>query len=142
MMKRTAHAKWQGDFKSGKGQLTSQSGVLKDTPYSFTDRFEAGSHTNPEELIAAAHAGCFTMALSAFLAKAGKTATLLDTDATVELSQVSGDWTVTHINLKLVAKVPDMTEVEFKKIATEAKEKCPISRLMKADITLEIEFKD
>jgi lipoyl-dependent peroxiredoxin len=135
-MKRTASARWSGDLKTGKGSLTTQSEALKGTPYSFPTRFEDVQGTNPEELIGAAHAGCFTMALSVFLGNAGFVATQLDTVATVNLEQVGGDWTVTEINLKLIAQVPNMTQTQLEEIASEAKAKCPISRLLKAKITL------
>lgn len=136
-MKRNATAQWIGDFKSGKGTLSTDSGVLKTTPYSFTTRFESGKGTNPEELIAAAHAGCFTMALSAFLGKAGFVADQLTTEATVVLEQPEGNWTVTAIMLNLDAKIPNITESVFQEIAANAKDNCPISRLLNAVITLE-----
>lgn len=135
-MKRKAYAHWEGDLKQGKGQLSTDSEVLNKTPYSFTTRFEATKGTNPEELIAAAHAGCFTMALSAELSKAGFQVESLDTDANVELEQVDGNWTVTHSHLELKAKVKDIDKAQFEKIALGAKENCPISRLLKAKITL------
>src|SRR5271169_5821646 len=105
-MKRTATAVWSGDLKQGKGTLTTPSGVLKATPYSFATRFESGTGTNPEELIAAAHAGCFTMAVSAMLGGAGFTADTLATEAVLTLEQVQGNWTITTVNLALSAKVP------------------------------------
>src|SRR5437879_9840353 len=135
-MKRTASATWLGDLKAGKGSLTTASGVLKDTQYSFTTRFENGAGTNPEELIAAAHAGCFTMALSAFLGKAGFTPDKLTTQAAMTLEQVSGNWTVTTIHLDLSAKVPGITAEKFQEIAADAKANCPISRLLNDSITL------
>ncbi len=136
-MKRTASASWTGDLKTGKGTLTTQSGVLKETAYSFTRRFENEVGTNPEELVAAAHAGCFTMALSAFLGKAGFTPTKLATNATLTFEQVQGDWTVTTIHLDLTARVPTITREKFQEIANDAKAKCPISRLLNAKISLE-----
>ncbi len=135
-MKRTATARWTGDFKQGKGDLSTESGVLKNTPYSFTTRFEGEKGTNPEELIASAHAGCFTMALSAFLGKAGFVAESLTTQANVELAQVDGNWTVTTILLDLKGKVPGIDNTKFQEIALEAKKNCPISRLLNATITL------
>ncbi len=135
-MKRTATASWTGDLKSGKGTLGTASGALKDTKYSFTDRFENGPNTNPEELIAASHAGCFTMALSAGLGKAGFTPELLTTQATVTLEQVDGAWTVTTSHLETTAKVPGIDKATFDAIAAETKNQCPISRLLKANITL------
>ena len=136
-MKRTASARWQGDLKTGKGRISSQSGVLKDTVYGFGSRFEEGPGTNPEELIAAAHAGCFTMALSAALGQAGFTADSLATDAALSLEQVAGNWTITKVHLSLRAKVPGLDEARFQEIAAGAKANCPVSRVLKADISLE-----
>ncbi len=135
-MKRTASAIWHGDLKQGKGTLSAQSGVLNKTQYSFSTRFENGIGTNPEELIAAAHAGCFTMALSAFLGKEGFNPEELSTQATVSLDQVAGDWTITAIHLDLTAKVPGIDDAKFEQIADQAKAGCPVSRVLKADITL------
>ena len=135
-MKRTASAVWNGDLKQGKGSLTSASGVLKSTPYSFTTRFENEAGTNPEELIAAAHAGCFSMALSAFLGKAGFTPEEVSTQATLDLEQVEGNWTITRIHLDLNARVPKIDAEQFKKIAEDAKANCPVSRVLKAEISL------
>ena len=136
-MKRTASARWQGDLKTGKGRLSSQSGILKDTVYGFGSRFEEGPGTNPEELIAAAHAGCFTMALSAALGQAGFTAESLATDAALTLEQVEGSWTITKVHLSLRAKVPGLDAAQFQEIAAGAKANCPVSRVLKADISLE-----
>ncbi len=136
IMKRTASAVWNGDLKQGKGTLTTASGVLKETPYSFTARFENGTGTNPEELIAAAHAGCFAMALSAFLGKAGFTPDRLAATANLSLDQVDGNWTITAIQLDLKAKVPRIDQKQFDTIAADAKANCPVSRLLKANITL------
>lgn len=136
-MKRTASARWQGDLKTGKGRLSSQSGILKDTVYGFGSRFEEGPGTNPEELIAAAHAGCFTMALSAALGQAGFTAESLATDAALTLEQVAGSWTITKVHLSLRAQVPGLDEARFQEIAAGAKANCPVSRVLKADISLE-----
>src|SRR5271156_5931681 len=105
-MKRTASAVWSGDLKTGKGSLTAPGGVLNNTPYSFTSRFENGPGTNPEELIAAAHAGCFTMAFSAMLGGAGFTPKELTTKATLSLDQVAGNWTITAVHLDLAGSVP------------------------------------
>ncbi len=140
-MKRTASAHWTGDLKQGKGQLTTASGVLKDTPYSFTTRFEDDKGTNPEELIASAHAGCFTMALSAILGNAGFIAESLQTQATVSLDQIEGNWTVTTIDLQLTGKIPGIDNEKFQALALEAKKNCPISRLMNANITLKAELR-
>lgn len=135
-MKRTASAVWNGDLKQGKGTLSTQGGVLNKTPYSFATRFEQGVGTNPEELIAAAHAGCFTMQLSAFLAQAGFTAEELNTNATLTFEQVEGTWTITTIHLDLNARVPGIDPAKFEEIANDAKAKCPVSRVLKAEITL------
>jgi len=136
-MKRNASARWQGNLKGGKGTLTTDSGVLSQTPYSFTSRFAAGSGTNPEELIAAAHAGCFTMALSAALEGAGFTADTLSTTAALTLENLpQTSWTITAIHLETDAKVPGISPQQFAEIAAGAKANCPVSRLLKADITL------
>ena len=135
-MKRTASAVWNGDLKQGKGALTSQGGVLNGTPYSFAARFEHGAGTNPEELIAAAHAGCFAMQLSAFLSEAGHAPEQLSVKATLTFEQVSGTWTITTINLDLSGRVPGIDAAKFEQLANEAKAKCPVSRVLKADITL------
>lgn len=135
-MKRTASAIWNGDLKQGKGTLSAPGGVLNNTPYSFTSRFESGPGTNPEELIAAAHAGCFTMALSAFLGTAGYTPQELSTRATLTLDQVAGNWTITTIHLELTGRVPGVTAAKFDELAKDAKANCPVSRLLKAEITL------
>lgn len=135
-MKRTASAVWNGDLKQGKGSLSAPGGVLNNTPYSFTSRFENGSGTNPEELIAAAHAGCFTMAFSAALGRAGFTPTELSTQATLTLEQVNGNWTITTIHLDLTGKVPGIDAAKFAEIANDAKANCPVSRVLKAEISL------
>jgi osmotically inducible protein OsmC len=135
-MKRTASAVWQGDLKQGQGTVSLQSGVLKDAPYSFPTRFEGAPGTNPEELIAAAHAGCFAMATSAFLGKAGFTPERLAATADLTLEQVEGNWTITKIHLDLAAKVPGISREEFERIAAEAKANCPVSRVLRAEITL------
>lgn len=136
-MKRTASAAWQGDLKQGKGTLSTQSGVLKDTPYSFTTRFENGAGTNPEELIAAAHAGCFTMATTASLGRAGFVPEKLSTQATLTLEQVDGQWTITTIHLELKARVPGIEPQKFDEIAADAKANCPVSRVLNAEVTLD-----
>src|SRR6516162_7065190 len=135
-MKRSASAIWTGDLKGGHGALATHSGVLKDTPYGFATRFENAHGTNPEELIAAAHAGCFTMALSASLGRAGFTPKRLATQATVTLEQVSGNWTITAVLLYDEAWVPGITAEKFEQIAADAKANCPVSRLLRADISL------
>ena len=136
-MKRTASAAWSGDLKQGKGTVSTQSGVLKDTNYSFTTRFENGVGTNPEELIAAAHAGCFTMATAAALGGAGFKADKLATTATLTLEQVSGNWTITTVDLQMTAKVPGIDAKKFAEIANDAKASCPVSRVLNAKISLD-----
>jgi osmotically inducible protein OsmC len=139
-MKRNASAVWTGDLKTGKGTISAPGGVLNNTPYSFTSRFENGPGTNPEELIAAAHAGCFTMALSAFLGAAGFTPKELSTRATLSFDQVAGDWTITTIHLDLTGRVPGIDAAKFEEIAKTAKAKCPVSRVLKAEITLSLQL--
>ena len=136
-MKRTGSAVWTGNLKEGKGSVSTAGGALRETPYGFSSRFENGAGTNPEELIAAAHAGCFTMATSAALGRAGFTPDRLATEATVTLEQVQGNWTITTIHLKIDARVPGISKEKFAEIAGDAKANCPVSRLLKADITLE-----
>lgn len=137
-MKRKASAVWRGDLKSGRGTISTESNVLKDTQYSFGTRFENGPGTNPEELIGAAHAGCFSMALSAELQKAGFTAETILTTATVTLeNHPQTSWTVTRIHLETNAKVPGITAEKFGEVANGAKAGCPISRLLKAEISLD-----
>ena len=132
-MKRKASAIWYGDLKSGRGQISTESTVLKDAKYSLPSRFENGPGTNPEELIGAAHAGCYSMALSAELQKAGFIADSVATSATVTLeNHPQTSWTVTKIHLDTVAKVPSITADKFAEIANGAKAGCPISRLLKA----------
>jgi osmotically inducible protein OsmC len=135
-MKRTASAIWSGDLKSGHGALATHSGVLKETPYGFNSRFENGAGTKPEELIAAAHAGCYTMALSATLGTQGFTPKRLATQATVSLEQVSGNWTITAVHLETEAWVPGIDNAKFQAIAAETKANCPVSRVLKAEISL------
>ena len=135
-MKRTASAVWHGDLKQGNGAVATHSGVLKNTPYSFGMRFENTPGTNPEELIAAAHAGCFTMALSGALGKNGFTAKRLATQAAVTLEQVNGAWTISTIHLENEAWVPGIDNAKFQEIAADAKANCPVSRLLNATITL------
>lgn len=135
-MKRTASAIWQGDLKTGKGTVSTESGVLAKTQYSFTTRFENGKGTNPEELIAAAHAGCFTMALSAQLGNAGLVADKLETAATLSFEKLEPGWTVTSIHLDVKGKVPKADRAAFDKAADAAKAGCPISRLLNTTITM------
>jgi len=136
-MKRKSTAHWQGGLKDGKGTLSSDSGVLPETQYSFHTRFEDGKGTNPEELIAAAHAGCFTMALSGELGKTGMTAESLDTTATVTMEKLEAGPTVTAIHLDVTAKIPGAQQAAFMTAANTAKENCPISRLLNAEITMD-----
>ncbi|HEY6641445.1 OsmC family protein [Povalibacter sp.] len=136
-MKRTATAVWNGGLKDGKGTISTESGVLENTQYSFSTRFEEGKGTNPEELIAAAHAGCFSMALSAQLGNEGKTAESIETEAAVTLLKTDAGFTITAVHLKVRAKIPGMTPPEFQQVAEAAKTGCPVSRLLKAEITME-----
>ncbi|MGQ0810178.1 MAG: OsmC family protein [Nitrospiraceae bacterium] len=136
-MKRKASAVWQGDLKSGKGTVSTESGALSQTQYSFTTRFENGQGTNPEELIAAAHAGCFTMALSVQLGNAGLVPDKLETTTTVTFDKLEAGWTVTQIHLDVRGKVPKADKAVFDKAATTAKTGCPISRLLNTTITMD-----
>lgn len=135
-MKRKASAVWKGGLKGGKGAISTDSGVLSNTQYSFSTRFEQGIGTNPEELIAAAHAGCFSMALSAQLDNAGLTADSINTTATVSLDKTDAGFTITAVHLDLVAKVPGATQQQFDTATGNAKAGCPVSRVLKAEITL------
>lgn len=137
-MKRNATAIWKGSLKEGSGSLTAPGGALKNTQYSFGSRFASGAGTNPEELIAAAHAGCFAMALSGVLGEAGFTATSLDATAEVSLDNVPPKgWTVTASHLVLKAAIPGIDAAKFDELAAKAKANCPISRLLNATITLD-----
>lgn len=139
---RTGTAIWHGGLKDGKGTVSTQSGVLHNQGYTFVSRFETGTGTNPEELIAAAHAGCFSMALSAELEKAGHKGDHVDTTATVVLEFVAGAPTITTIHLVATAAVPGIDDATFQQIATGAKANCPISRLLAAaNITLQATLK-
>jgi osmotically inducible protein OsmC len=135
-MKRTGHAVWNGDLKTGKGALTTGSGVLKDTQYGFKTRFEDEPGANPEELIGAAHAGCYSMALSMILGEHDLKADQIDTKATVTLDQVDGGFAVTKVHLEVQAKIPGASEEAFGKAAEAAKTGCPISKLLTAEITM------
>ena len=135
-MQRKAGAIWKGGLKDGKGTVTTGSGVLTSTPYSFATRFEEGKGTNPEELIAAAHAGCFSMALSAELGKAGMTAESISTEATLTMEKLEAGFTITKINLDVTAKIPGGDQAKFSKAAQDAKAGCPVSRVLKAEITM------
>jgi osmotically inducible protein OsmC len=138
-MERSATAEWNGALQGGKGKMSTASGVLADSQYSFATRFEDGKGTNPEELIAAAHAGCFSMALSAVLGEAKLTPDYVKTQAKVTLSKVEGGFAITKIHLVTEAKVPGADEAAFKKAADGAKAGCPISKLFanNAEITLD-----
>ena len=135
-MVRKASAVWNGSLKEGKGTISTDSGVLSKAQYSFSTRFEDGRGTNPEELIAAAHAGCFTMALSGQLGAAGMTAESLETTAAVTLEKLEAGFTVTKIHLDVTARIPGADKAAFEKAAENAKAGCPISRLLKAEITM------
>lgn len=136
-MKRNASAEWTGSLKEGRGTMSADSGVLKDTQYSFSTRFEDGIGTNPEELIAAAHAGCYSMALSAELGKAGFDPQSVRTSATVTLEMLDGGPTITNVHLVAVANVPGADDEAFLEVANGAKEGCPISRVLDTEITLD-----
>src|SRR5512145_840281 len=130
---RRGSAAWQGGLKDGKGSISTESGALNAYPYGFASRFEGRPGTNPEELIAAAHAGCFTMALSLILGEAGLRADRLETTARVRLEQVGGSWTITAVHLALEGRVPGADAAKFVELAEKAKAGCPVSKLLKAE---------
>jgi len=136
-MKRSASAVWQGNLKEGKGTVSTESGVLAQTPYSFSTRFENARGTNPEELIAAAHAGCFSMALSAELGKADLTPESIHTTASVTLERLDAGWSVAQIHLDVKARIPNADPAKFTAAAHAAKTGCPISRLLNTTITMD-----
>jgi osmotically inducible protein OsmC len=136
-MKRSASAVWKGGFKDGRGTVSTESGVLSSVPYNAAMRFENEKGTNPEELIAAAHASCFSMALSLFLGNAGMTPTSIETTANVTLEKVNDAFTVTSSHLQTVVSIPNADKAAFEKAAEGAKAGCPISRLLNAKITLD-----
>jgi osmotically inducible protein OsmC len=136
-MVRTANAHWAGGLKDGKGTVSTASGVLKDTQYSFSTRFENGVGTNPEELVAAAHAGCFSMALSGQLGNAGMTAESIDTKASLTFEKTEAGFTVTSIHLDVSVKIPGADQTKFDEAAQNAKKGCPISRLLNTTITMD-----
>jgi osmotically inducible protein OsmC len=136
-MKRKGSAVWSGGLKDGKGKVSTDSGVLDDTQYSFRTRFENGKGTNPEELIAAAHAGCFSMALSGQLGKAGLTARRIATTAAVSLEKSDAGFSITAVHLDVRAKVPGADKSAFDKAAADAKAGCPVSRVLNAEITMD-----
>lgn len=134
---RRGTAVWSGGLKDGKGAITTQSGALKEYPYGFATRFEGVPGTNPEELLGAAHAGCFTMALSLILGEAGLTAERMETTATVALEQKGGGFEIPSVLLTLKAKIPGATKEQFLELANKAKANCPLSKVIRADIALE-----
>jgi osmotically inducible protein OsmC len=134
---RHGSAVWEGGIKDGKGAISTESGALKAYPYGFGSRFEGKPGTNPEELIAAAHAGCFTMALSLILGEAKLVAEHMETSAKVTLEQVTGGYAITAVHLVLTAKIPGADQATFEKLAGTAKAGCPVSKLLKAEITLD-----
>jgi len=136
-MKRKASALWKGNLKEGKGTISTDSGVLSDTQYSFATRFADGKGTNPEELIAAAHAGCFSMALSNELGKGGLTPESIGTTATVTLEQTASGFTITAVHLNVTGKVPGASQQVFETAAVTAKNGCPVSKVLKAEITMD-----
>jgi osmotically inducible protein OsmC len=136
-MDRKAKAQWRGDLRSGTGTISSGSGVLSSTPYSFRDRFEQGTGTNPEELLAAAHAACFSMALSAELAKLHLKADSIETTCTITLEKEGDGFAITHSHLELAAKIPGADEDTFNRATQSAKEGCPVSKLYDTEITLD-----
>lgn len=136
-MQRKGRATWTGGIRDGKGTVSTDSAVLSETPFSFSTRFENAKGTNPEELIAAAHAGCFSMALSAELGKAGLTAESIRTEAAVKLEKSGEGFAITTVHLDLRARVPGAERAAFEKAANAAKEGCPVSKLLNATITLD-----
>jgi osmotically inducible protein OsmC len=136
-MKRKATAVWQGGLKEGKGSISTGSGVLKETQYSFATRFEQGKGTNPEELIAAAHAGCFSMALSLLLGKSGFTPERIDTTATVTIEPEGDGFSITTVHLDVNARVPEIDPEIFEQAANDAKAGCPVSKVLNAGITMD-----
>jgi len=135
-MERAATAVWVGALKDGKGSISTQSGVLSDSPYSFVTRFENGKGTNPEELIAAAHAGCFTMALAAQLGTMNLAPENLRTTATVSLEKLDAGWTISKVHLEVAARLRGISSAALEAAATNAKNNCPVSRLLRAEITM------
>jgi lipoyl-dependent peroxiredoxin len=136
-MQRSAEAQWRGDLKNGVGNISTASGTLSQTPYSFHSRFEQGKGTNPEELLAAAHAGCFTMAVSAQLAQAGLKADSLTTTCKITLDKTDGGFGITESHLEMKAKIPGATKEAFEKATEAAKTGCPVSKLYNTKITLD-----
>ncbi len=141
-MKRNASAVWKGGLKDGKGTISTDSGVLSDSQYSFSTRFEDGIGTNPEELIAAAHAGCFSMALSGQLGQAGLTAESINTTASVTLEKTDAGFAITSVHLSVKAKVPGADSQAFETAANNAKAGCPVSKVLNAEITMDASLAD
>lgn len=139
-MKRNGSALWLGGLKDGRGTVSTESGVLNKTQYSFSSRFEDGIGTNPEELIAAAHAGCFSMALSAELEKAGFNTEAIQTTATITLEKTDAGFTITKSHLSVNAKIPGIPADVFNKAAKSAEETCPVSRLLNAEISMDAQL--
>jgi len=137
MINKSGSAHWTGGLKDGKGQLSTETKVLDNQPYSFATRFEGAKGTNPEELLAAAHASCYSMALSMILGQQDLTAESIDTTATVSLEEVDGGFAITKVHLELKAKIPGASQEAFLEAANAAKAGCPVSKLFKADITLD-----
>jgi len=135
-MKKSASAHWEGDLKQGKGTISTQSGALRNNPYGFNTRFEDQPGTNPEELVAAAHAGCFSMAFSLMLGEEGFTPDSIDTKATATLEKTDDGFSVTTLDLEMEARIPKIDQKQFEEIANKAKTGCPISKLLNANITL------
>ena len=141
-MKRNASAQWQGSLKEGKGKISTQSGVLSESQYSFGTRFESGKGTNPEELIGAAHAGCYSMALSMILGEEGFTPDRIDTKADVSLEEGDDGFKIASVHLDVTGKVPGADEAAFKKCAEAAKKGCPVSKVLNAEITMDARLVD
>lgn len=137
MIKKHGSAKWSGGLKDGKGHVSTETGVLSDQPYGFNTRFEGGKGTNPEELLGAAHASCFSMALSMILGQSDLVADSIETRATVSLEEKDGGFAITAVHLDVTASVPGASGEDFQKAAETAKENCPLSKVLNADITME-----
>ena len=136
-MVKKGSAVWKGTIKEGGGTISTETGVLRDAPYGFKARFESGPGTNPEELIGAAHAGCFSMAFSLMLGNAGLTAERIATEAAVSLEKVGEGFEITKVHLTMRAKIPGATDAQFQEIANKAKAGCPVSKLLKAQLTMD-----
>ncbi len=141
-IKRKGSAVWKGGIKDGKGEISTESGALQSYPYGFASRFEGQRGSNPEELIGAAHASCFTMALSLILGDAGFTAEKMETSAVVVLEKVEDGFSITSVHLTLTAKIPNATQAVFEELAAKAKSGCPVSKLLNTEITLDATLED